>query len=398
MMDQDISIVIPTLNGGHVFSEMLSAVEEQEYEGKVQVVVVDSGSSDGTPERAEQAGATVLRIAGSDFHHAGTRNLALGHADHDPVVFMVQDAVPASRTWLEALRRAVAREGVAAAYGRQIPLDTAGPYGRFNARAVSDYLGPEPLLQRIEDENAYARMSFGEAYRMTRLDNVCAVYRRDALLDRPFPDVPYAEDMAWALETLLAGGKILYDPSIVVKHSHDRAPEYLFRRHLVDTVWCVEILGKMRREPLAAEVDDLIRAFGGLGAILGEILEEVCPSIAGASGVRLSRGFLPGLKEGLSAEHRHLRPMWGESAEEARRSSKGSRLALDRLEGDVRSIWEGVRTEEDSWDPVLLEDVLEKIGAGVLGAFYGEVYAGALRRGLLDRSLQSFLAPFLTGV
>jgi len=51
-MNKGISVIIPTCNGGKIFSQCLEKIGQQEYDGEIQLVVVDSGSSDGTAELA----------------------------------------------------------------------------------------------------------------------------------------------------------------------------------------------------------------------------------------------------------------------------------------------------------------------------------------------------------
>ena len=59
---------------------------------------------------------------------------------------------------------------------------------------------------------------------------------RSGLLKVPFPEVDFAEDMAWAQKNLLMGHKILYNPRIQVKHSHNRPPQYAFRRQIINSL------------------------------------------------------------------------------------------------------------------------------------------------------------------
>jgi glycosyltransferase involved in cell wall biosynthesis len=46
-----------------------------------------AGSTDGTPELAQKAGAFVSSIDKREFHHAGTRNKALSFAKFNKVVY-----------------------------------------------------------------------------------------------------------------------------------------------------------------------------------------------------------------------------------------------------------------------------------------------------------------------
>ena len=138
-----ISIFIPTYNGGRVFSRCLEMIGQQDYEGQIQLIIVDSGSTDGTPELAERAGALVRRIDKNKFHHSNTRNEAVFLADFDNIVFTVQDAVPCSESWLSELEISLCETDVAAVYTDQIPHDDATPYARFDIESISRARGRE---------------------------------------------------------------------------------------------------------------------------------------------------------------------------------------------------------------------------------------------------------------
>ena len=99
-MNKGISIIIPTYNGGKIFLQCLEMIGQQDYGDQIQLIIVDSGSTDGTTELAEKTGGLVKRIDKRQFHHAKTRNDALSLAKFDKVVSTVQDAIPCSDTWL----------------------------------------------------------------------------------------------------------------------------------------------------------------------------------------------------------------------------------------------------------------------------------------------------------
>src|SRR5207302_2378644 len=54
-----VSVVIPTKNAGALFAEVLEGLEAQQFEMLIDITIVDSGSTDDTPELAEQHGARV---------------------------------------------------------------------------------------------------------------------------------------------------------------------------------------------------------------------------------------------------------------------------------------------------------------------------------------------------
>ena len=96
-----ISIIIPTKNAGLEFRKTLEAIRGQTREAEV--VVVDSGSSDGTVDLARQFRARTISIPPESFNHGETRNFGIRNSTGQFCVMLVQDAIPVGETWLEEL-------------------------------------------------------------------------------------------------------------------------------------------------------------------------------------------------------------------------------------------------------------------------------------------------------
>ena len=207
-----ISIVIPVKNGGDDLRRCLSGIAAQRVEDDVEVVVVDSGSTDGSAELAESHRARVHRIPPAEFNHGGTRNLGAELARGDVLVFTSQDAHAEDGDWLARLVAPLDDAQVAGAYGRQVAHEGAKPPERF----FLDYLyGPEPRTQRAVDE---AELSMAT----TLFSNVNSAIRRDVFDRFRFVDnINMSEDQEWSRRVLLAGYAITYEPRAVVRHSHD---------------------------------------------------------------------------------------------------------------------------------------------------------------------------------
>ena len=150
-----ISVVIPVKDGGADLGRCLDAIGRQVVEHEVEVVIVDSGSRDGSAELARSRGARVHEIPASEFGHGRTRNLGAELARGEVLVFTSQDAFAADETWLATLVHSLAgTERVAGAYGRQLPHDDATPPERY----FLDFLyGPEARRQRLEGGRARLR-------------------------------------------------------------------------------------------------------------------------------------------------------------------------------------------------------------------------------------------------
>ena len=217
-----ISVVIPVRDGGAELRRCLEAIRRQQVGEEVEVVVIDSGSGDGSPELAEQLGARVHTIPAEKFGHGATRNLGAGLARGDTLVFTTQDAVAASERWLDRLTAPLRGDpALAGVYGRQLPHPHASPPERY----FLDFLyGPAPRRQR-------ARQRAELSLRTTLFSNVNAAVRRSVWEDFRFAhDIIMSEDQEWAARVLLAGWELAYEPAAAVSHSHAYTLASAFRR------------------------------------------------------------------------------------------------------------------------------------------------------------------------
>ena len=69
-MAEKVSVVIPTFNAGPDFGELLRKLDAQRGDFELEVVVVDSGSTDGTTELAARHGAVLHSVSKASFDHA----------------------------------------------------------------------------------------------------------------------------------------------------------------------------------------------------------------------------------------------------------------------------------------------------------------------------------------
>ena len=217
-----ISVVIPVRNGGSDLVRCLEAILRQEIDDEVEVVVVDSGSSDGSAERARRLGARVREIPAGDFNYGGTRNLGVRLARGETLVFTSHDAHAADKHWLTRLVRPLSTvPKVAGVYGRQLPNADAPPPEHY---FLNFLYGPDPRVQRLEN---LADLTF----ETTLFSNANSAIPRSVWEEHPFAeDVIGSEDQEWSRRVLLAGKTIVYEPSAAVYHSHAYTLRGAFRR------------------------------------------------------------------------------------------------------------------------------------------------------------------------
>ncbi len=186
------------------------------------ILVLDTMSTDGTPERARDFGAEVRSIAPSQFNHATTRNIALEYPA-DFYLFLTQDAVPADTNLIPALLAPMANPQVALVYGRHLPPPTVRPEERF-ARHYH-----YPATSHIRTAADIPRLGVRAFF----ASNVCALYRASIFrsLGGFTPGLPANEDMEFAARALLAGYAVAYAANACVWHGHAFSLPQLWRRY-----------------------------------------------------------------------------------------------------------------------------------------------------------------------
>ena len=397
-MNDGISIIIPTYNGGSIFSKCLEKINQQDYSGKIQLIVVDSGSTDGTLELAQKAGALVKKIDKSEFHHAKTRNKALSFAKFNKVVYTVQDIIPCSETWLSDLERSINQHDVVAVYTDQIPHDDANPYARFENQCIRDFRGQEPVLQSLDSVESFRKMPYHDAYRAIALDNVCAIYRKESLMDVPFPEVDFAEDLAWSLENMLKGRSVLYQPGIKVKHSHNRLPEYGFNRQIANSFWCAKIMRRVAHDMSFLTIRDLMTLTSGVRQFVNklgsDILEEsTMPDNKGKKSIQVIDNIL----KKYSFRNR-VRFFIDNFSKNSRPQSAELKMIEQQAKQDIQHVMVTIKKNYKVTLKEELLDVLDQITANVLGRIYGEVYASCMLNGKISSELEDFIKPYSKGV
>jgi rhamnosyltransferase len=238
-----VSVVIPTFNAGPGFEELLRKIDAQEGDFELEVVAVDSGSTDGTAELAARYGADLHRVPQADFDHGATRDLGISLSSGEYVALTVQDAVPLDERWLSAMVENLKLDPrVAAVYGRHVPRPDAGVLTRALVGNLA-VAGLERREQEIQDPARYLSLPPAQRRRLAAFDNVSSCLRRQVWEELPFGEADFAEDLRWGKRVVEAGYTIVYEPRSVVVHSHERGPLYDLRRHYVDQLVLDELFG-----------------------------------------------------------------------------------------------------------------------------------------------------------
>jgi glycosyltransferase involved in cell wall biosynthesis len=235
--DVQVSVVIPTLNAGPEFAWLLRKLRTQRSVRAIEIVIVDSGSRDGTVALARAAGATVVEIAPSEFTHSHARNLGAQAAGGDYLLFMVQDAFPIGDHWIYAMLRSLRDPDHA-----KLAAVSCSEFSRSDSDVMYDamidthyrFLGC--LEQdRIGNHQGDDHMSLRSQGQLS--DVACLIGRELFLRYRYHGD--YAEDLDLGIRLIKDGWQVGMLASVKVVHSHNRPAYYYLKRSFVDVEFLV---------------------------------------------------------------------------------------------------------------------------------------------------------------
>ncbi len=168
----DVTVAMPTRDGGPIFERALQAVLGQETNKRVELLALDSGSRDGTLELLRAHHVRVLEAVPSGFNWGAARERMFQEARGGIVVNLSQDAVPARADWLERLTAPMEARDVAVSCGSSIPDPQRG-FPQFQWEKNGYYYFTQEIRKFVRRygrgvsfANTAVRRSVWEAYRI----------------------------------------------------------------------------------------------------------------------------------------------------------------------------------------------------------------------------------------
>ena len=206
------SLVIRAYNEEKYIGRLLEGIGHQTVKD-VEVVLVDSGSTDGTVSIAESFGARVVRIPPDEFTFGRSLNFGIRLAQRELIVIASAHVYPVYPDWLETLLSPFQDERVALTYGRQRGPDSA----IFSEGQIFHQWYPD-----VSDMNQAT----------TFCNNANAAIRKSLWEGNPYDEtLTGLEDLAWAKGVKEQGYKIAYVAEAEVVHVHHEMPRGVFNRY-----------------------------------------------------------------------------------------------------------------------------------------------------------------------
>jgi rhamnosyltransferase len=215
-----ITLVMRSYNEAWAIEDTLKAVFSQDYTGSIELIVIDSGSTDGSHEIIQRYNPKELVILEPGTYVPGkVLNQGFRLASNEWVVFLNSDATPANDQWLkELLQAAVDTPKLGAAFSRQIPRDDC------EAVFAHDYdrcFGPN----RESDK-------WDHFFSMVSCVAQKSVWEQHPIRE----DLQYAEDDEWTRRMKDAGLATVLVVESVAIHSHNYTPAQSYKRAKGDAI------------------------------------------------------------------------------------------------------------------------------------------------------------------
>lgn len=206
------SIIVRAYNEEKHIGRLMQGILEQTIKS-VQVILVDSGSTDKTREIAAQYPVEIVQIRPQDFTFGRSLNLGISHAEADLIVMASAHVYPVYPDWLETLLASFENEKMGLSYGKQ----RGGETTHFSEKQIFLNLYPD---QSVTGQNH------------PFCNNANAAIRRSLWEQHAYDEnLTGLEDLEWGKWAQEQGFGISYCADAEVIHVHNETLSGTFNRY-----------------------------------------------------------------------------------------------------------------------------------------------------------------------
>lgn len=213
------SIIIRTLNEEKYLPECLDAIKRQNFEGKTEIIVVDSGSNDRTLEICADHKVKIIQIKQSEFTYGRALNIGCEWSQGEILVFLSAHCVPHATHWLHKLTNPLSKNKADYVYGSQ--------RGRFGVNTISEC---RDLIRKYQDTNIKTHFHYN-------INNSNAAIKKEVWQKFKFDEIVLGrEDLVLAQTLQNENLKIDYTPDAQVEHLHEERWAQIKNRFFRETI------------------------------------------------------------------------------------------------------------------------------------------------------------------
>jgi rhamnosyltransferase len=211
-MQPKVSIIIRCYNEEKHIGKLLSGILFQDYKD-VEIILVDSGSTDATLAIANRYPVKVVSISPEEFSFGRSLNLGCKVAQGEFLVIVSAHVYPVNKDWLEHLLKPFNLPNVALVYGKQRG-DTVTKYSEH--QIFSKWF---PEQSNYQQEHPFC-------------NNANAAIRKSLWQEFPYDEqLTGLEDLGWSQQIMTAGYTIAYAAEAEIVHVHDERYRQIYNRY-----------------------------------------------------------------------------------------------------------------------------------------------------------------------
>jgi rhamnosyltransferase len=220
------SIIIRSFNEEKHIVRLMEGIKRQTLYADVEVILVDSGSTDKTVALAQSAGAKVVHIEPRDFSFGRALNVGCAAASGEFLLMASAHVYPHFTNWIEKMIAPFADPKIALVYGRQ----TGNQLTKYSEHQLFKKWFPK-------HSNYHQEIPF--------CNNANAVVRRSLWQEQNYDELLTGlEDIDWAMKIQKKGYYIAYESEAVIVHVHEETPAKILNRYRREAIALKKIIPK----------------------------------------------------------------------------------------------------------------------------------------------------------
>lgn len=217
-----VSIIIITKNQKSFLDKTIPILKNQAFKDSYEIIVVDSGSTDGALEYCKAQKVKIVSISPKDFNYAYALNKGASVATGVYLIRLSGDCVPLGELWLNEIVTSFTDDKVGGVFGKYTISGRKGygypdywPKWRFPKKIVRYSMRPFLFMGA-----QISHLLIGNP-KVFELAGGCCAIRRSIWKNRNFNEKLIAgEDAEYSWYLHLIGYDIVYNPKVESLHEH----------------------------------------------------------------------------------------------------------------------------------------------------------------------------------